>query len=218
MARAGRARDAAGDGAARAVGPRRRRGRPAARSQRGARHRRPGRCRGPVDRRRSRRDARGSLRGGRSARELRVHAVAHGAGRIADLDGLDLAAAGVATDGDRPRLDDAHCSRSNPDIWFAGDAVPGKPQLSALATYEGRLVARNLIRGETSGARLHVDPQRGLHGPRPGVGRTDRGGGAHARPDVRDARQRHAHLAIGAHLRRGDRVGQGAGRPRRPIG
>ena len=81
-------------------------------------------------------------------RELRVHAVAHGAGRIADLDGLDLAAAGVATDGARPRLDDAHCSRSNPDIWFAGDAVPGKPQLSALATYEGRLVARNLTRGE----------------------------------------------------------------------
>ncbi len=81
-------------------------------------------------------------------RELRVHAVAHGAGRIADLDGLDLAAAGVATDGPRPRLDDAHCSRSNPDIWFAGDAVPGKPQLSALASYEGRLVARNLTRGE----------------------------------------------------------------------
>ena len=82
------------------------------------------------------------------ARELRVHAVAHGAGRIADLDRLDLAAAGVATDGGRPHLDDAHCSRSNPDIWFAGDAVPGKPQLSALATYEGRLVARNLTRGE----------------------------------------------------------------------
>ncbi len=37
---------------------------------------------------------------------------------------------------------------TNPDIWFAGDAVPGKPQLSALATYEGRLVARNLTRGE----------------------------------------------------------------------
>jgi glutathione reductase (NADPH) len=82
------------------------------------------------------------------ARELRVQAVAHGAGRVADLDGLDLTAAGVATDGGRPELDDAHCSRSNPDIWFAGDAVPGKPQLSALATYEGRLVARNLSRGE----------------------------------------------------------------------
>jgi glutathione reductase (NADPH) len=80
--------------------------------------------------------------------ELRVHAVAHGAGRVADLDGLDLGAAGVASDGPRPRLDDAHCSHSNPDIWFAGDAVPGKPQLSALATYEGRVVARNLIRGE----------------------------------------------------------------------
>jgi glutathione reductase (NADPH) len=80
--------------------------------------------------------------------ELRVHAVAHGAGRVADLAALDLAAAGVATDGVRPRLDDAHCSRTNPDVWFAGDAVPGKQQLSALATYEGRLVGRNLTRGE----------------------------------------------------------------------
>lgn len=81
--------------------------------------------------------------------EVRVHAVAHGAGRVADLAALDLAAAGVATDGVRPTLDDAHCSRTNPDICFAGDAVPGKPQLSALATYEGRVVARNLIRGES---------------------------------------------------------------------
>jgi len=81
-------------------------------------------------------------------RELRVHAVAHGAGRTADLEGLDLAAAGIETDGMQPHLDEAHCSPSNPDVWFAGDAVPGKPQLSALATYEGRLVARNLIRDE----------------------------------------------------------------------
>ncbi len=124
--------------------------------------------------------------------ELRVHAVAHGAGRVADLDTLDLAAAGVETDGVGPRLDDAHCSRSNPDVWFAGDAVPGKPQLSALATYEGRLVARNLISGESQAPDYALDPQRGLHHAGPGVGGTDRRGGARTRPDLRGPRQRHA--------------------------
>jgi glutathione reductase (NADPH) len=82
------------------------------------------------------------------ARALRVHAVAHGAGRIPDLGELDLASAGVTSEKGRPLLDDAHRSSSNPDIWFAGDTVAGKPQLSALATYEGRLVGRNLVRGE----------------------------------------------------------------------
>ena len=56
--------------------------------------------------------------------ELRVHAVAHGAGRVADLAALDLAAAGVATDGVRPRLDDAHCSRSNPDLGSPATPCP----------------------------------------------------------------------------------------------
>ena len=82
------------------------------------------------------------------ARELRVDAVAHGAGRIPNLADLDLAAAGVTLDGAHPALDEAHRSRGNPDIWFAGDAIAGKPQLSALATYEGRIVGRNLVRGE----------------------------------------------------------------------
>jgi glutathione reductase (NADPH) len=80
--------------------------------------------------------------------ELRVHAVAHGAGRVPDLDRLDLPAGGVSMEGGLPQLDGAHRSRSNPRIWFAGDAVPGTPQLSALATYEGRMVGRNLVRGE----------------------------------------------------------------------
>ena len=86
---------------------------------------------------------------GGEARSLRGAAVAHGAGRISDLGRLDLAAAGVTVEGEDPVLDEAHRSRSNPQIWFAGDAVPGKPQLSALATYEGRLVGRNLVRGQS---------------------------------------------------------------------
>jgi glutathione reductase (NADPH) len=85
---------------------------------------------------------------GDEKRTLRVDAVAHGAGRVPALQGLDLPAAGVTLAEGVPQLDDAHRSRSNPAIWFAGDAVPGTLQLSALATYEGRLVGRNLVRNE----------------------------------------------------------------------
>ena len=83
------------------------------------------------------------------AQSLTVDAVAHGAGRIPALAALDLPAAGVTFDGPNPLLDPANRSRGNPAVWFAGDAVPGAPQLSALASYEGRLVGRNLVRGET---------------------------------------------------------------------
>ena len=85
---------------------------------------------------------------GEQTHAIRVVAVAHGAGRIPALDDLDLNAAGVTVVQGRPELDEAHRSRSNPAIWFAGDAVPGTQQLSALATYEGRLVGRNIVRHE----------------------------------------------------------------------
>jgi glutathione reductase (NADPH) len=86
---------------------------------------------------------------GDRAQALRVDAVAHGAGRVPAYEGLDLGAAGVTFEQGRPRLDEAHRSVDNPAFWFAGDAVPGAPQLSALATYEGRLVGRNIVRNET---------------------------------------------------------------------
>ncbi|MGH7897675.1 MAG: dihydrolipoyl dehydrogenase family protein, partial [Candidatus Binatia bacterium] len=43
-------------------------------------------------------------------------------------------------------LDEHLRSRSNPDVFFAGDAIATKPQLSAVATYEGRIVGHNLTR------------------------------------------------------------------------
>src|SRR5207249_1541812 len=42
----------------------------------------------------------------------------------------------------------------NPGIAFAGDANPGAPQLSPVATYEGKLAAANLLGG---GAQVAVD-------------------------------------------------------------
>ena len=81
------------------------------------------------------------------ARELRAAVVANGAGRIPDLDGLDLAAGGVDHDGTRVLVDDTLRSVSNPDVYVAGDALWTSAQLSPVATYEGRLVAENILNG-----------------------------------------------------------------------
>lgn len=85
-------------------------------------------------------------RSGGQRRSARSRVVANGAGRVADLSDLDLAAAGITLDGGRVALDDYLRSVENPDVFFAGDAIPGRPQLSPLATYEGRIVGHNLTR------------------------------------------------------------------------
>lgn len=74
--------------------------------------------------------------------------VANGAGRVADLAGLNLAAAGITLDRGQIELDDYLRSVENPNVFFAGDAIPGRPQLSPLATYEGNVVGFNLTHGE----------------------------------------------------------------------
>lgn len=81
------------------------------------------------------------------AREIVVDVAANGAGRIAGLESLDLDAGGVEHDRGVPKLDAYLRSTSNPDVAFCGDAHPGVPQLSPLATYEGTLVGRNLTTG-----------------------------------------------------------------------
>ena len=43
---------------------------------------------------------------------------------------------------------DAHLrSTSNPAVYVCGDAVATSPQLSPIATYEGRIVGRNIVDG-----------------------------------------------------------------------
>lgn len=73
--------------------------------------------------------------------------VVNGAGRIANVDGLDLAAAGVAHDGIRVDVDAHLRSVSNPAVWVAGDAVAHTAQLSPIATYEGQIVGHNIVNG-----------------------------------------------------------------------
>ncbi|MEM7223215.1 MAG: NAD(P)/FAD-dependent oxidoreductase [Pseudomonadota bacterium] len=77
----------------------------------------------------------------------RAAKVANGTGRIADLDGLDLAAGGIEHEGLRIAVDVHMASSSNPDVYVAGDALWSSPQLSPVASYEGRLVGDNILNG-----------------------------------------------------------------------
>jgi glutathione reductase (NADPH) len=74
--------------------------------------------------------------------------VVHGAGRIPNVEGLDLAAAGIEHTKQGIRVNEYLQSVSNPAIYAAGDvAASGGLPLTPVATYEGSLVATNLVKG-----------------------------------------------------------------------
>jgi glutathione reductase (NADPH) len=89
---------------------------------------------------------------------LVVDRVFHGAGRVPRLEGLDLPAAGIALDRGRVSLGpDLRCT-DDADVAVVGDAAPGLPQLSPLATSLGRLVARNLVEDRRDAPELAAVP------------------------------------------------------------
>jgi glutathione reductase (NADPH) len=73
--------------------------------------------------------------------------VVNGAGRIANVDMLNLAAGQVEHANGRVAIDRYLRSTSNPNVHVCGDAVPTSPQLSPIATYEGDIVGRNIVEG-----------------------------------------------------------------------
>ncbi len=82
------------------------------------------------------------------ARIVAGDAVVNGAGRVADLSGLGLENAGITLERGQVKIEATLRSTENPAVFFAGDAVPGRPQLSPVATYEGRVVGHNLTHGD----------------------------------------------------------------------
>jgi glutathione reductase (NADPH) len=82
-----------------------------------------------------------------SERAIEADCVVNGAGRIPDVDGLDLSAGKIASEGGRITLDAHLRSTSNAAVYACGDAVATSPQLSPIATYEGRIVGRNIVDG-----------------------------------------------------------------------
>ncbi|MBT3551524.1 MAG: NAD(P)/FAD-dependent oxidoreductase [Rhodospirillaceae bacterium] len=83
--------------------------------------------------------------GGKSV-SIDAEVVANGAGRVAAVSDLDLDAAGIDHDGPVIALNENLQSVSNPAVFVAGDAnAASGPQLSPVATYEGRIVGNNII-------------------------------------------------------------------------
>ncbi len=74
--------------------------------------------------------------------------VVHGAGRIPELSGLNLKAAGIAASKHGVSVTDHLQSTTNPAAYAAGDAAdtPGMP-LTPVAVLEGKVAASNMLKG-----------------------------------------------------------------------
>ena len=74
--------------------------------------------------------------------------IVHGAGRVPEIDDLNLEAAGIAWDRKGVKVNEYLQSISNPAVYAAGDAAAsGNPALTPVAGYEGKVVAANLLQG-----------------------------------------------------------------------
>jgi glutathione reductase (NADPH) len=86
---------------------------------------------------------------------IEANIVVHGAGRVPDVETLDLEAAGIEYDKKKGiKVNGYLQSVSNPAIYAAGDVVVGGggPQLTPVAIYDGKIVASNLLKGN------HIKP------------------------------------------------------------
>lgn len=78
---------------------------------------------------------------------LEADMVVHAAGRVPDIDELDLPAGGVEREGRGVKVNEYLQSTSNPAVYAAGDAAASGPPLTPVAGYEGRIVVQNLLKG-----------------------------------------------------------------------
>ncbi len=81
-------------------------------------------------------------------RTFKADMVVHAAGRVPEIDDMNLDAAGVPWDGNGVKVNEFLQSVSNPVVYAAGDAAAsGGPRLTPVASYEGIVVAANLLKG-----------------------------------------------------------------------
>ena len=71
----------------------------------------------------------------------------HAAGRVPDLEPLDLAAAGVTTGKGRLELNEFLQSVSNPAVYAVGDAASSGPALTPVASHDAEVAASNMLDG-----------------------------------------------------------------------
>lgn len=92
------------------------------------------------------------------AETLAADFILNAAGRIPSIDRLALDKAEVETSWRGVVANDFLRSKTNPNIFAAGDAQ-GRLQLSPVASYEGRLVAKNFLEGDTERADYEAVPR-----------------------------------------------------------
>lgn len=73
--------------------------------------------------------------------------VVHAAGRVPDLEPLDLAAAGVRTGKGRLALNEFLQSESNPAVYAVGDAASSGPPLTPVSSHDAKIAAANMLDG-----------------------------------------------------------------------
>jgi glutathione reductase (NADPH) len=82
-----------------------------------------------------------------ASRAFEADLVVHAAGRVPDIEGLDLAAAGVDVADGRPTLNKFLQSVSNASVYAAGDAASSGPPLTPVAAHDGHVAAENMLKG-----------------------------------------------------------------------
>jgi dihydrolipoamide dehydrogenase len=100
---------------------------------------------------------------GEGTATLRAEAVVLSTGWLGNLDGLNLLAAGVQTDG-RYVLADDMCRTSAPHIFACGD-IDGRMMLVQSAGYEARIAAENALLGTAGRKEYQVVPHGGFTNP-----------------------------------------------------
>jgi glutathione reductase (NADPH) len=81
-------------------------------------------------------------------RTFETDMVVHAAGRVPEIDDLNLGVAGVEWDERGVKVNEFLQSVSNPAVYAAGDAAAsGGPPLTPVASYESTIVAANLLKG-----------------------------------------------------------------------
>jgi glutathione reductase (NADPH) len=73
--------------------------------------------------------------------------VVHAAGRVPDIDELNLPAANVAVEAGRLRLNDHLQSVSNPVVYAAGDAAAKGPPLTPVSSHDAKIAVANILEG-----------------------------------------------------------------------
>jgi glutathione reductase (NADPH) len=73
--------------------------------------------------------------------------VVHAAGRVPDLEPLDLARAGVTTVKGRLALNEFLQSVSNPAVYAVGDAASSGPPLTPVSSHDAKVAAANMLNG-----------------------------------------------------------------------